>query len=207
MKQLLKWLAKIAATVITIALLIIFFPHISRFARELMPDEAGSAIRARAVLETRLSDSARLETMLAEEDGLLEYDIKAAFIGSVAKITVSYTYKGSFGIDLQKVTVQMTDNHTLLCTLPLPELLQDDLVTKEMFADDFWYPGFTKDDYNRLLTEEQAQCREKFLSGAQYDELLRRSQATFEKTVSFWLAETGDAPQILCQWAASSPDN
>ena len=50
MKHLLKWLAKIAATVITIALLIIFFPYISRFARELMPDEAGSAIRARTVL-------------------------------------------------------------------------------------------------------------------------------------------------------------
>lgn len=207
MKHLLKWLAKIAGTVISIGLLIIFFPYISRFARELMPDEAGSAIRARAVLETRLRDSARLETLLVEEDGLLEYDIKAAFIGSVAKITVSYTYKGSFGIDLQKVTVQMLDDNTLLCTLPLPELLQDDLVTKEMFADDFWYPGFTKDDYNRLLTEEQHHCREKFLNGVQYDELLRRSQAAFEKTVSSWLTEVGAAPQIRCQWTSSESEN
>lgn len=207
MKHLLKWLAKIAGTVISVALLIIFFPYISRLAKELMPDEAGSAIRARAVLETRLSDSSRLETLLVEEDGLLEYDIKAAFIGSVAKITVSYTYKGSFGIDLQKVSVQMEDDRTLLCTLPLPELLQDDLVTKEMFADDFWYPGFTKDDYNRLLTEEQHNCREKFLNGEQYDELLRRSQAAFEKTVTSWLEETGSAPQIRCQWASSESEN
>ncbi len=207
MKHFLKWLAKIAGTVISVALLIIFFPYISRFAKDLMPDEAGSAIRARAVLETRLSDSARLETLLVEEDGLLEYDIKAAFIGSVAKITVSYTYKGSFGIDLQKVAVQMEDDHTLLCTLPLPELLQDDLITKEMFADDFWYPGFTKDDYNRLLTDEQHQCREKYLNGDQYDELLRRSQVAFEKTVTSWLTEAGATPRIHCQWATSQPEN
>ena len=205
MKHLLKWLAKIAGTVMTVAFLIILSPHISRMTSKLMPDESASAIRARTVLETRLQDSSRLETLLVEEDGLLEYDIKAAFIGSVAKITVSYTYKGSWGIDLQKVTVQMADDGTLLCILPNPELLQDDLVAKEMYADDFWYPGFTKDDYNRLLSDEQLLCRQKYLIGEHYAELLRRSQSAFEKTVSAWLADAGISPVIRCQWAVDMP--
>ena len=204
MKHLLKWLAKIAGTVLTVSLLIILAPHISRLTKALMPDESASAVRARAVLETRLQDSSRLETLLVEEDGLLEYDIKAAFIGSVAKITVSYTYKASFGINLQQVTVQLTDDGTLICTLPDPELLQDDLIAKEMFADDFWYPGFTKDDYTRLLNDEQILCRQRYLAGDHYAELLRRSQSTFEKTISAWLTDAGISATLRCQWASAA---
>ena len=117
MKALLRWLAKIVGSAITIVLVVVIFPYVSQLAAKLMPDESGAAIKASAILASRLENSARLETMKVEEEGVLNYDIQAALLGSVANINVSYLYEASFGIDLSKVTMQASGNEIVFLLL------------------------------------------------------------------------------------------
>lgn len=188
MKAFLRWLGKIIGSVVTILLVIILFPHISKLAAELMPDESGAAIRTSAILASKLENSARLETLVVEEDGVLSYDIQAAFIGSVATINASYKYEASFGIDLSKVELQITGN-TITFILPSPEVLQDTLTPNEVYRDDFWYPGFSDDDYEKMMENERLARRAYYLSGEQEARLWDSTVAAFEQTIASWMQD------------------
>ncbi len=188
MKVFLRWLAKILGSVITMVLVVVLFPYASRWAAKLLPDESGAAIRASAVLATKLENSARLETLKVEEDGVLHYDIRAAFIGSVAEVNVSYKYEASFGIDLNEVTMQTTDSE-IIFTLPQPVLIQDVLTPNEVYQDDFWYKGFTLEDYEKLLESERITRREAYLIGDASAQLWDATVAAFEKTIAAWLKD------------------
>lgn len=186
MKAFLRWLAKTVGSAITIVLVIVFFPYVSRFADKFMPDESGAAIKASAILATKLENSARLETLKISEDGVLNYDIRAAFIGSVGSVNVSYKYEASFGIDLRKVTMQATGN-TIVITLPQPELIQDTLTPDEVYHDDFWYKGFSFKDYENLLESERLTRRSVYLEGEGKSTLWNATVAAFEETIEPWL--------------------
>lgn len=188
MKAFLRWLVKILTTVITISLLIVFFPHISRLASRFLPDESGAAVKASAILASKLEESARLETARVQDDGVLNYDIRAAFLGSVAQINLTYRYEASFGIDLSKVNIRVKDNE-ITFLLPLPELIQDALTPTEIYKDDFWYPGFSETDYEKLLEEERINCRNHYLKGEKLEQLWDTSQRAFEKTIAAWMEE------------------
>lgn len=188
MKAFLRWLAKAAGSALTIILVIIFFPFISKLAQSLMPDESGAAIKASAVLSSKLEKSARLETLKVEEEGILHYDIQAAFIGSVADMNVSYRYDASFGLDLSLVTMQINGNE-IIFTLPLPELIQDSLTPQEIYRNDFWYPGFSDSDYEKVLEDERLARRSNYLKGENNSILWDASVEAFEKTISSWLSE------------------
>ncbi len=188
MKAFLRWLAKILGSVLTMVLVVVLFPYASRLAEKLLPDESGAAIRASAVLAAKLENSARLETLKVEEDGVLHYDIRAAFIGSVAEVNVSYKYEASFGIDLNEVTMQTTDSE-ITFTLPQPVLIQDVLTPSEVYQDDFWYKGFTLEDYEKLLESERIARREEYLIGDASTQLWDATVAAFEKTIAAWLKD------------------
>lgn len=187
MRAFIRWLGRIISSVLTIALVIILFPHLSRFAAKIMPDESGAAIKASAILSEKLVHTSRLETLRVNADGVLNYDIQAAFIGSVANINASYRYEASFGIDLQKVTMHVSDN-TITFVLPEIEVLMDHLSPSEVYRDDFWYPGFSDKDYENLLENERLKCRERYLSGEYHEELWQASIEAFEQTISPWLS-------------------
>ncbi len=188
MKAFLRWLAKVVGSALTIVLVVIMFPYLSRLAAKLMPDESGAAIKASIILSTNLEDSARLETLRVEEEGMLNYDIQAAFIGSVADINVSYQYEGSFGIDLSKVQMEASGS-TLTFILPAPELIQDNLTPSEVYKNDFWYPGFTEMDYEKLLEQERTARRDVYLSGEQTGHLWDSTLAAFQSTIEVWLKD------------------
>lgn len=188
MKRMLRWFAKVLSTAVTIALLIVMFPHISRLAEKWLPDESGAAVRTSMILASRLEESARLESLKVQEEGVLNYDIKAAFIGTVAQINITYTYEGSFGIDLSKVDMRVEEN-TITFLLPAPELIQDVLTPDEVYKDDFWYPGFSEEDYTKLLEDQRLACREAYLSGEKLEQLWEASQKAFENTITAWLKE------------------
>lgn len=188
MKAFLRWLGKIVGSVVTILLVIILFPHISKLAAKLMPDESGAAIRTSAILASKLENSARLETLVVAEDGVLSYDIQAAFIGSVATINASYKYEASFGIDLSKVELQISGN-TITFILPTPEVLQDTLTPNEVYRDDFWYPGFSDEDYEKLMENERLARRAYYLSGEQEARLWDSTVAAFEQTIASWMQD------------------
>jgi hypothetical protein len=121
-----------------------------------------------------------------EDEGVLNYDIRAAIIGTVANINVRYKYAGSFGLDLSKVQMHVAGNE-LIFRLPDPEVIQDALTPMESYRDDFWYPGFSDDDYGKLLEDERLTRREAQLTGAKGQQLEAVSQKMFESTIAAWI--------------------
>ena len=201
-KAILRWFAKILAGVITIALLIIFFPHLSEIADEMMPDESGTAIKTSMILASKLEESARLETLKVEDEGVLNYEVKAAFLGTVATINLSYKYEGSFGIDLRKVQMHVAKNK-ITFVLPLPEVIQDTLTPLEIVSDDYWYPGFSKMDFEKLLEKERVACRDSYLYGEQLELLCDKCLTAFESTIASWMKSVNRNLEI--QYEITSP--
>lgn len=186
MKAFFRWLGKVVGSAVTIVLVIILFPYLSHLAATLLPDESGAAIKTSIVLAAKLENSARLETMKVEEDGLINYDIRAAFLGTVASVNISYKYEASFGIDLSKVTMQVSGNE-IVFSLPAPEVLQDTLTPAEVYKDDFWYKGFSFEDYEKLLEDERIARRAVYLSGEHEAQLWNSTVTAFEETIAQWL--------------------
>ncbi len=188
MKALLRWFAKVIGSALTLVLVFVMFPYLSQIASMLMPDEAGAAIKASVVIASKMEESARLETLRVEEEGVMNYDIQAALIGSVGNINVRYNYQAAFGIDLAKVEMVVTGDE-ITFRLPVPELIQDSLTPLETYRNDFWYPGFSDDDYNKLLAGERQGRRDVYLAGDKAEELCQASQSVFEKTIAAWMKD------------------
>lgn len=199
MKRFFRWLGKVIGSALTIILVIVLFPHISKLAARLMPDESGAAIKASAILAQRLESSARLETLKVQEEGVLNYDIQAALIGSVANINASYVYEASFGIDLSKVLLQPSGDQ-LVFILPEPELIQDNLTPKEVYRDDFWFPGFSDSDYEKLMENERVARRDIYLNGEKLEQLKAATIAAFESTIQVWLQDVDAALSFQYEW-------
>lgn len=199
MKSFFRWLGKVIGSALTIILVIVLFPHISKLVARLMPDESGAAIKASAILAQRLESSARLETLKVQEEGVLNYDIQAALIGSVANINASYVYEASFGIDLSKVLLQPSGDQ-LVFILPEPELIQDNLTPKEVYRDDFWFPGFSDSDYEKLMENERVARRDIYLNGEKLEQLKAATIAAFESTIQVWLQDVDAALSFQYEW-------
>lgn len=199
MKRFFRWLVKVIGSALTIILVIVLFPHASKLAAQLMPDESGAAIKASAILAQRLESSARLETLKVQEKGVLNYDIQAALIGSVANINASYVYEASFGIDLSKVLLQPSGDQ-LVFILPEPELIQDSLTPKEVYRDDFWFPGFSDSDYEKLMENERVARRDVYLNGEKLEQLKAATIAAFESTIQVWLQELNSTLSLQYEW-------
>ena len=199
MKSFFRWLGKVIGSALTIILVIVLFPHISKLAARLMPDESGAAIKVSAILAQRLESSARLETLKVQEEGVLNYDIQAALIGSVANINASYVYEASFGIDLSKVLLQPSGDQ-LVFVLPEPELIQDNLTPKEVYRDDFWFPGFSDSDYEKLMENERVARRDIYLNGEKLEQLKAATIAAFESTIQVWLQDVDAALSFQYEW-------
>lgn len=206
MRSFLRWLGKVIGSALTIVLVVVLFPHISKLAAKLMPDESGAAIKASAILAQKLESSARLETLKVQEEGVLNYDIQAAFIGSVANINASYTYEASFGVDLSKVTMQISGNE-LFFILPEPELIQDSLTPKDVYRDDFWFPGFSDADYEKLMEDERHARRATYLEGENSDQLWSATVTAFETTIAAWLQEVDAALTFRYELAQAPAQN
>lgn len=200
MKALMRWLARIVGTALTVILIIVLFPFVSRLAARLLPDEAGASIKTSAILAAKLQDTARLETLQVEEDGVLHYDIKAALLGSVASINMQYRYEASFGLDLTRVGIQR-NGASLTLLLPQPELILDGLRPIEVIRDDFWYPGFSDADYETLLENERQSRREVYLSGDKKQRLYDASVSALDRTIKAWMEEISPGVQLQYAWA------
>ena len=191
MKALLKWLGRTVGSALTLVLVIVLLPHASRLMNSILPDLSGAAVTASATLARNLQQSARLETAVAQEEGVLESGTEALFLGQVQKVTVRYTYHASLGIDLRKVQVKVTGN-TITLLLPEMEVLSDSLTPEEISKDDFWYP-LTEERLQVLLRQEQERCRAYYLEEhAQTEQAWTDTVAALEGTVSQWIALGND---------------
>ena len=205
MKALLKWLGRTVGSALTLVLIIVLLPHASRLMNSILPDLSGAAVTVSATLARNLQQSARLETAIAEEEGVLESGTEALFLGQVQKVIVRYTYHASLGIDLRKVQVKVPGN-TITLLLPDMEVLSDSLTPEEISKDDFWYP-LTEERLQTLLNQEQERCRAYYLEEhAHTDQAWADTVAALEGTVSQWIALGNDRITIEYAHQAQAGD-
>jgi len=186
MRAILRWAARVLGTAAATVLVIVALPHASRLMSAILPDLSGAAMNASITLSHRMEESARLETSVVRDEGILNSTTEALFIGQVQSVTIQYVYEASLGIDLKKVDMRL-DGRTITFTLPEPEILQDSLTPTSMVRDDFWYP-LTDERRMKLLEDEKAKCREKTLKEyASSDAAWQNTVSALSATVEGWL--------------------
>lgn len=204
MKRFLRWILRVFTSALTLVMVFVMLPYAVKLAARLMPDESGAALKASAIIASKLENSARLETLRVEEEGVLDYSVKPAFLPTVAEITAKYRYEASFGVDLSKVTIDLTGNH-LTFILPPAELIQDCITPTEIYRDDYWYPWIKDAKYEKLFEDERVARREVYLSGEQSAALWEATTAAFEKTIIAWMQELNTPLTFSCTQAPTEP--
>lgn len=187
MKKFLHWLGRVIGTAVTLVLVIVLLPYVSKLASAFLPDLSGAAVNATVLLSHRMESSARLETAVIEDESVLNATTNAMFLGQVQSVNIQYVYRASIGIDLKKVQITLR-GQTITLTLPPLEVLSDSITPIQVEKDDFWYP-LTEERRQKLLDEELAHCRQHCL-----EEYLTSPEAwdstvsAVESTVSGWLS-------------------
>lgn len=161
MKRVGKWLTKVLAGAVSTVLVIVLLPYGAKLAWRYLPDLSGQTEVAAQTLSRRFEESARLETLRIEEEGVLTSSTDALFLGTVRQVTIHYRYEVSLGIDLRRVTVR-AQGHTLTLVLPPMEVLADSLTPEAITRNDFWYP-LTDKQRESMLEEERLSCRARCL--------------------------------------------
>lgn len=190
MKKLLRWLARVAGTALTIVLIVVLLPYVSRWASSILPDLGGAALNTSILLSHQMQESARLETATVEDEGVLNASTNAMFLGTVQNVTIQYMYRASLGIDLRKVEIKV-EGSTVTLLLPEIEILSDSLTPVQTVKDDFWYP-LTEERRQKLLQDELDKCRERCLTEyAASDEAWQNTVSALSDTVSAWVSTGG----------------
>lgn len=190
MKRLLRYLARVAATALTIVLIVVLLPYASRWASSILPDLGGAALNTSILLSHQMQESARLETATVEDEGVLNASTSAMFLGTVQNVTIQYVYRASLGIDLRKVEIKV-EGSTVTLLLPEIEILSDSLTPVQTVKDDFWYP-LTEERRQKLLQDELDKCRERCLTEyAASDEAWQNTVSALSDTVSAWVSTGG----------------
>ncbi len=183
--RLLRFPIRILSSALIISLALFFLPYLTRLAGRLWPDPARTQ-KVSEILSHELKESARLETMTVDDEGVLTATVQAALIGEVQRVTITYDYHASVGVDLNKVSIT-ADGGVLTLVLPPFEILSDSLTPVTVDRDDFWYP-LTESRRAMLLSEERAARAQAVLSEVESsDEIWHRTVATLEGLIRSWI--------------------
>jgi len=181
----LRFLLRIVSTALIISLVLVFLPRLTRLAGRLWPDPARTE-RVSELLSQELKDSARLETLTVDDQGVLTATGQAALIGEVQRVTMDYDYRASVGVDLTKVRLSAEDG---ILTLYLPpfEILSDSLTPTHVDRQDFWYP-LTEKRRAQLIEEEKASRADAILAEVgSSDDVWNRTVGTLSGLIRSWL--------------------
>lgn len=196
MKAFLKWLGRVVGTALCLVLVIVMLPYASRWAAKLIPDLTGAAMTTSATLSRKLAQSARLECIQADREGILESNVDALLIGTVQSVQIAYDYHASIGIDLSKVEIR-TEGSRITLRLPEMEVISDSLTPTKIDRKDFWYP-LTDERREKLLEDERTACRTAELEAAQTEDGWAYVITALESTVSGWMSE--ESPRLPLQY-------
>ena len=196
MKKLGHWLARSIGTAIVLVLVIVMLPYASRLAQKLFPDLSNRAVKASVILSQQMQESARLETTLLQEEGILTSSADALLIGTVQQVSVHYAYQASIGIDLTKVEMHPSGSQLTL-VLPPAEILTDSITPLTIERNDFWYP-LTDDQLQKLLEDERELRRNACLAAYTASEEGWRSICrALDTTIALWLNGAGDGLTLV----------
>lgn len=202
MKAILRWFGRVAAMALALALGIAIVPYMNRLLVHLMPDANASALRTSAILSSKMTQSARLETIQITEEGVMNHDFD---VGSwvLAHVTTKYAYNANYGIDLSQVDMIVTGSE-IVFVLPTPELMFDEIVELEVDRDTFALGTFSDEDYRELLEQERLICRERYTAGESWQTVLDSTVAAVESTVSAWLQSVDSRVAITYTFAGAA---
>lgn len=190
-KRIGRWLARIVAGAISTVLVIVLLPWGAKLAWRYLPDITGHTEVVAQTLSRRFEESARLETLRIEEEGVLTSSTSALFLGTVQEVTIRYLYNLSLGIDLREVTVS-AQGHTLTLSLPPLEVLSDSLTPQEVTRNDFWYP-LTEKQRKTLVEQERIACRTRCLEEQTASpDAWEQTCRVIESTIAGWLEDAAD---------------
>ena len=189
MKAILRWIAGVIGTIIALAATIVLLPYAGDIVNKIMPDVTSAAERTAGVISSKLSESARLESITVTESGTVNHDLSLAGI-SVGGVTFDYDYTASFGIDLKRVQMVVSGSK-IVFMLPQPELILDDLVPRNISRKDTLVI-ISDDDYEALLERERLACRARYLSGDRQQELWDATVRVMQSTIEVWLTNVDD---------------
>ena len=185
----LRFLLRTLSTALVLTLMIVMLPRIARLVGRIWPDPARTE-RVSEILRHELRDSARLETLTVDDQGVLTATVQAALIGEVQRVTIDYDYHASIGVDLTRVRVT-AENGVLTLTLPPFEMLSDSLTPTRIDRQDFWYP-LTEKRRAKLLEEERQKRAENALTEANGDPAIwQRTEDTLRGLIDSWLGTDG----------------
>lgn len=200
MKGFLRWLSRVAATVVTVVLIIVLLPYASRLASAVLPDLSGAALNTSILLSHKMENSTRLETSVVEDEGVLNSTTEAMFIGQVQSVSIQYLYRASIGIDLSKVQMSVRGS-TITLTLPQVEILSDSITPQQVEKNDFWYP-LTEERRQKLLESELALCRQRCLDEyTTSEEAWQNTVSAIENTISSWLSNSNSGVAVRYEQA------
>ena len=183
--RILRWPLRIVSTALILALTLAFLPHLTRWAARIWPDPARTT-RVSEILKHELRESAKLELVTVDDQGVLTASVQAALIGEVQRVTIEYDYHASIGIDLNQTEVVCGDG-VLTLLLPPMEIISDSLTPTKVDRQDFWYP-LTEKRRSKLLSEEREARAKAALTDAEGDEALKSGALqSLERMVNSWL--------------------
>ena len=181
----LRFVLRVLSTALILTLTLVLLPHVTRLAGRLWPDPARTT-RASEVLRHQLTQTARLETLTVDDEGVMTSTVQAALIGEVQRVTIHYDYHASIGIDLEKVRVS-AEGGELTVLLPPLEILSDSLTPTQVDRNDFWYP-LTEGRRARLLEAERTSRAEASLAEARDSASLKEETlGRLQQLITSWL--------------------
>ncbi len=181
----LRFLLRIVSTALIISLVLVFLPRLTRLVGRLWPDPARTE-RVSELLSHELKDSARLETLTMDDQGVLTATVQAALIGEVQRVTMDYDYHASVGVDLTKVRLSAEDG-VLTLYLPPFEILSDSLTPTHVDRQDFWYP-LTEKRRAQLIEEEKASRADAILAEVESSgDVWNRTVGTLSGLIRSWM--------------------
>ena len=183
--RILRFPLRLISAALIIALALTILPRMTRLVGRIWPDPSRTE-RVSEVIRHELTESARLETTVVDDEGVLTSTVQAALIGEVQRVTIDYVYHASIGVDLAKAEVQ-TEGGVVTVKLPAPELLSDSLTPTNVDRQDFWYP-LTEKRRAELLEEERANRAEAALEEVRNSEELRKkTERTLQNMIRSWM--------------------
>ena len=165
MKRFGKWLLRVLATALGIALAV----FIVRYGWEWVNGSilGGKYRRATEIISHEMLKGGEMTSLKYSDQAVMESSTRALLIGDVQKVTVPYAYEIGLGIRLDQVTVEAKEDGVAV-TVPKARMVYDSFqVTGEPKVSDFLYP-LSESRYQEMLNEQEKECREKYLSNEEY---------------------------------------
>ena len=189
MKAFLGWIAKVLGSAVALVTAIVLLPYAGDLANYIMPDVTSSAERTAAILSSKMTEKTRLESIFVTETGTVKHDLQPLGF-SVGGVTFDYTYSASFGIDLSRVKM-IVNGSRVVFLLPQPELILDSLDPSNVSRKDTLV-FISDDDYEGLVERERIKCRERYLSGANAQQVWDSAVKAMQNSIELWLIEADD---------------